>query len=65
MTDLDHAVLGHLHREPAELAAVDLYRVSKILSPHFPDHSLTDLAKRVAEVAVENGCRYLIWEPAE
>ena len=65
MTELDHTVLDHLHSEQAELASVDLYRVPKILSPHFPDHSLTDLAKRVAEVAVENGCRYLIWEPAE
>lgn len=65
MTDLDHAVLDHLHSDQAELSSVDLYRVSKILSPHFPDHSLTDLAKRVAEVAVENGCRYLIWEPAD
>ena len=65
MTELDHTVLDHLHSEQAELASVDLYRVSKIRSPHFPDHSLTDLAKRVAEVAVENGCRYLIWEPAE
>lgn len=65
MSNLDHAASGHVRSGLEPLAAIDLYRVSKILSPHFPDHSLTDLAKHVAEVAVENGCRYLIWEPEE
>lgn len=65
MTELDHAVLDHLQSDQEQLASLDLYRVSMILSPHFPDHSLTDLAKKVAEVAVEHGCRYLIWEPVE
>ena len=65
MIELEHAALSHIQSGLEPLAAVDLFRVSKILSPHFPDHSLTDLAKRVAEVAVENGCRYLIWEPEE
>jgi hypothetical protein len=65
VTELDHAVLDHLKPDHGPLASVDLYRVSLILSPHFPDHSLTDLARKVAEVAVESGCRYLIWEPEE
>lgn len=36
MTDLDHAVLGHFQSGLEPLAAVDLYHVSKILSPIFP-----------------------------
>ena len=65
MTELDHAVLDNLKPDHGPLASIDLYRVSLILSPHFPDLSLTDLAGKVAELAVESGCRYLIWEPEE
>lgn len=46
-----------------DVDAIDLYRVARILQVQFPDRAMTELAWHVAQLAIERGARYLIWEP--
>jgi hypothetical protein len=63
MADLPHEIGSILAGVPEECKVVDVFVVATILQDRYPEHSLVDLAKHVAEVAIEDGCRYLIWEP--
>jgi hypothetical protein len=47
------------------LAGIDLREVARILQPLFPDLSIKELEGEVARVAVSEGCRFLVWDPAE
>lgn len=58
--------IRQLVKEPAhELDELNLHAVVNILEKEFPSHSLDDLARHVAEVAVIAGWRYLVWFPPE
>lgn len=48
-----------------DLEAIDLYQVATILQPLFPQLSISELSRAVAEVAVKSGYTYLVWEPPE
>lgn len=63
MGNLAFAIRTALDRAEIELEAVDLHQVATLLKPVFPELSLCELAKRVAEVAVMEGFRYLVWDP--
>ena len=45
--------------------AINLYHIAQILQAQFPDRSITELAWRVAELAIQKGARYLIWDPPD
>lgn len=45
------------------ITALDLYEIATLLRVQFPGFSTVDLARQVAEIGVEEGARYLIWEP--
>ena len=65
MGSLADAIRLTLDGPEVNLDSVDLHQVAAILKPLFPEHSLPELAKRVAEVAIGQGCRHLVWNPPQ
>ena len=63
MGSLAVAIRTALDQADVDLEAIDLHQVATILKPLFPEHSLCELAKRAAEIAVTEGYRYLVWDP--
>lgn len=63
MIHMQQSIREALQEPDATLETVDLHRVARILQPLFPEHSLSELVLQVARLAVQDGCRYLVWEP--
>lgn len=63
MSNLIGAIRAELGTCP-DLDIVDVQRVAEILQVAFPDIHPHELALEVAKVAVEQGCRYFVWEPS-
>ena len=63
MPELPQEIGSMLAGLPEDCKVLDVLEVAMILQDRYTQHSLLDLAKHVAGVAIEDGCRYLIWEP--
>ena len=62
MSDAD-IIRQALTRAGVDLEAIDPFQVAAILQPLFPAYSEAELAHKVAEAAIDGGCRLFIWEP--
>lgn len=60
---LQDAIRSALSAPAVDPAMIDLHAIATILHQHFPHYSYWELARRVAEIAVDEGCRYFIWDP--
>jgi len=63
MLDMQQMIEDTLSDLQADIEAIDLYQVATVLRPLFPAHSMSELTRTVAEVAVQNGHTSLIWDP--
>ncbi len=65
MSDVRKAIRASLAHPFSDLEEVDPHAVARLLQPHFPQFSIAELLREVTEIAVQEGCRYLVWEPPE
>lgn len=63
MLDAETVVLQLIVAPEIGPKSIDLHVAASVLHKAYPERSLDDLALRVAEIAVAEGCRFLIWEP--
>ena len=60
---LQDAIRKALSAPDVDPKVIDLRSITAILHRHFPYYDYWELARKVAEMAVAEGCRYLIWDP--
>lgn len=65
MANLVAAIRRALDEQDARLKGCDLSAVMAVLRPLFPKHSEDELAWNIVQVAIQDGCPHLIWEPPD
>jgi len=65
MTEVTSCLAPAVRLVCEDFGSVDLYEVSVALQRAFPGHSIVELSRMVAEIAILEGCRHLVWDPPE
>ena len=63
MAGLTDVIRQALTEPWVSMEGLDLYKVTAVLLPRFPEYSPDELGFEIAGVAVQEGCGMLIWAP--
>lgn len=62
MTDRSAKAIDGIAAAHPDLDVLDLHSVARILQPLHPEYSWAELVRLAAELGVERGYRYLVWD---